>query len=304
MLLPIEGCGQIPLVPLKTAIEPVVSVVSKIKAYAWVAKFNCQNPQEGLTSDESAAIMLYSMESSGETVYGILNSILRSEEPERSNRLIPWHSYLKLFITALSRLPSHQLTVYRGVKLNLSERYPKGKHFVWWAFSSCTKSLNVLESSQFLGQTGTRTLFVIECFTGKCIRNHSYFPTEDEVLLIAARHFEVMSSLQQGSDLWIIHVKEIQPEFPHLVTDDSISSNFEALKNSDAKASEAAIFIVSSKIFLNQRNLSFWQIIFKLNQSFNTDFNLNTINNHNNEIDFQLSPLMTLLHIVYSSNNQ
>ncbi|CAF4905196.1 unnamed protein product, partial [Rotaria sp. Silwood1] len=62
--------------------------------------------------------------------------------------------------------------------------------------------------------------------------------------------------------------------------------------------------IVSSKIFLNQRNLSFWQIIFKLNQSFNTDFNLNTINNHNNEIDFQLSPLMTLLHIVYSSNNQ
>ncbi|CAF3989781.1 unnamed protein product, partial [Rotaria sp. Silwood1] len=58
--------------------------------------------------------------------------------------------------------------------------------------------------------------------------------------------------------------------------------------------------IVSSKIFLNQRNLSFWQIIFKLNQSFNTDFNLNTINNHNNEIDFQLSPLMTLLHIKYN----
>ncbi|CAF2949643.1 unnamed protein product [Rotaria sp. Silwood2] len=206
MLLPIDGFEQMPLVSLKQAIEPLVSLVPNIESYTWVANYNCENPKEGLTLDESAAIMLYSMETSSETVYGILNSILRSENPDRNNQLKPWYSYLKLFITALSHLPSHQLIVYRAVKLNLSERYPKGKHFVWWAFSSCTTSLDVLKSSTFLGRTGTRTLFIIECFTGKRICHHSFYPAEDEVLLIAARHFEVMSSMQQASDSWIIHI--------------------------------------------------------------------------------------------------
>ncbi|CAF1317761.1 unnamed protein product, partial [Rotaria sordida] len=34
---------------------------------------------------------------------------------------------------------------------------------VWWGLSSCTTALTVLQSEQFLGQTGDRTLFMIEC---------------------------------------------------------------------------------------------------------------------------------------------
>jgi hypothetical protein len=233
MLLPIEGYELMPLVSLIEAIEPLVSIFPDIQSKAWVAQCNCETPKEGLTPDQSAAIMLYTMEYSGETLYGLLNSTLRSDKPGRSDQLKPWFSYLKLLITALSYLPSHQRTVFRGIKLNLSQLYPVGKQFVWWGFSSCTTTMGLLESPKFLGQTGMRTLFVIECFTGKNIHHHSYYPSEDEILLVAARHFEVMSCLNPAPDLWMIHVKEIRPKFAHLKTDSSISSSFEAIKSND-----------------------------------------------------------------------
>ncbi len=48
-------------------------------------------------------------------------------------------------------------TVYRGIKLDLSEEYIDGTTIIWWGFSSCTRALNVLQLEQFLGKRGTRT---------------------------------------------------------------------------------------------------------------------------------------------------
>ncbi|CAF4251026.1 unnamed protein product [Rotaria sp. Silwood2] len=90
-----------------------------------------------------------------------------------------------------------------------------GKTVVWWGFSSCATSLNVLQSEQFLGKTGVRTMFHIECESGKDIRNHSFFPTEDEILLLAATQFNVIGCLDQG-DLHVIQLKETQPPHPLL----------------------------------------------------------------------------------------
>ena len=57
--------------------------------------------------------------------------------------------------------------LYRGIKIDLSGEYQKDKTFVWWAFSSSTSSIEVLE--QFLGQNGSRTIFNIECDSAKDI---------------------------------------------------------------------------------------------------------------------------------------
>ncbi|CAF5198751.1 unnamed protein product, partial [Rotaria magnacalcarata] len=46
-------------------------------------------------------------------------------------------------------------------------------------------------------------------------RNHSYFPAEDEVLLMAATQFKVMGCLNQGN-LHIIQLEETTPPFPLL----------------------------------------------------------------------------------------
>jgi hypothetical protein len=206
---------DVPLVSLEEATDPLLSLVPDVKEMVSKVKQNCTKPKDNLTTDESASIMLYSLEwkPRENSFYVILNNILRTEDEEKVK---PWKLYLKLFVSSLEKLPAVSQTIYRGIKLNLSEQYPQGKQFVWWGFSSCTTSIQVLQSEQFLGKTGTRTLFNITCNSGKDIRQHSIFPVEDEVLLAAARKFEVVSCLDSGNDLFIIQIKEIEADSPLL----------------------------------------------------------------------------------------
>ncbi|CAF1172183.1 unnamed protein product [Rotaria sordida] len=74
--------------------------------------------------------------------------------------------------------------------------------------------MDILQNEQFLGKTGPRTIFTIECESGKGIRKHSYFQNEDEILLPAARQFEVVSCLDQGGGLYMIQLKETEPPYP------------------------------------------------------------------------------------------
>lgn len=218
MLPPIKGFENLDLVSLEKAVAPLISIIPEIDQMVYTVKQNCDNPKDSLTPDESASIMLYSMEWTphDNSFYFILNKTLRSEDRQL---LKPWFLYLRLFIHALSKLPSTvEQNVYRGIKLDLRNDYPINKTFVWWGFSSCTNKVEVLENEEFFGKTGQRTLFTIECHSGKDIRNHSMFPTENEILLMAATQFQVISNFNPGNGLYIIQIKEIQPPFvliPH-----------------------------------------------------------------------------------------
>ncbi|CAF3795354.1 unnamed protein product [Rotaria sp. Silwood1] len=213
LLMPIEGYEKMKLGSLEEAIEFLVAIVPDIRRKAYIAKQRCQEPKDGLTSDESASIFLYTMEWDPDCVYSLLNRALRSEKRQA---LRPWFSYLKLMLSALWKLPSHKLVVYRGVKLDLSAEYSIGKTTIWWGFSSTTQSIQVLESEQFLGKTGIRTLFDIQCSNAKIIRNHSYYTAEDEALLLPATQLEITGKLDSGNGLHIITMKETEPVFPLL----------------------------------------------------------------------------------------
>ena len=212
MLAPIEGYEKSPLVTLEEAVKPLVPIVPKVERNVFIVKQNCKEPADGLTSDESAAIMLYTYESMPheDSLYVKLNATLRSEQ--RKN-LIPWFLYLRLILTALAQLSSKCCTVFRGVKESLWTEYPTGKTFIWWAFSSCTSSVAVLQNEQFLGKTGERTLFHIECTTAKDIKKHSFVESEDEILLLPARQFQVTAGFDSGNGLHIVQLKEVKPPY-------------------------------------------------------------------------------------------
>ena len=210
-LVPIRGYENLPLRPLIETIKPVSKLFNGIEDYVFIALRNCQNPSDKLDQQESAAIQLYTMQfRGGPSLYKILNETLRIENRDA---LKPWFLYLKLFLTALYKLPSESKIVWRGIKdVDLSSKYKRGIEFVWWGVSSCNTNIEILESNTLMGKTGVRTIFSIECVQGKSVANHSYFKQkEDEVILMPGSYFKVIGQLNPVPELHIIQLKQISP---------------------------------------------------------------------------------------------
>ena len=216
-LPPIRGFENEELVLFEEATEPLIGVVPEIEHMLDIVHDHNTKPKNGLSKDKSSSITLHSMEWNPreKSFYCILNETLWGKR--REILLPPWLKFLRLFFTSLSELPSanHRI-IYRGVKIDLRDQYKINERIVWWGFSSCTKTLDVLENEEFVGKSGIRTVFTIESDTGKHIGEHSFYSEEDEILLLPGREFEIVSSVDMGNQLTMIHLKEVQPWFPNL----------------------------------------------------------------------------------------
>ncbi|CAF3961615.1 unnamed protein product, partial [Adineta steineri] len=136
-LEPIVGYAAEPLLPLAEACAPLIDIIHDVMVYVQMALDETpEEPPDGLTIDESAAIRLYTIEWSGgrRSLYSILNHTLKTDNREH---LQPYFKYMKLFLTALAKLPCvPPSTVWRGVTKNISANFPPGTPVIWWAFSS------------------------------------------------------------------------------------------------------------------------------------------------------------------------
>ena len=213
LLGPITGYAQEPLLPLADACEPLIPIVHNIRTYISRAlEHTPTEPADGLTRNESAAIRLFTMEwdDADESLYLILNRTLQTADRDD---LRPWFKYLKLFLTAVIKLPSTPpQTVWRGVPKHMSNEFKYGADVIWWSISLTTTSLPALENNLCLGSEGQRTLFSIEIINGRNIRNHSHFNTAKEILLLPGTYMEVVSQFNPAPDLHIIHLKQKIPE--------------------------------------------------------------------------------------------
>jgi hypothetical protein len=213
LVSPIAGYDEEPLLPLTEACAPLSEILHNLSFYVQLAsKETPEEPPDGLTIDESAAIRLYTIEweAPHRSLYSMLNYHLKNTDREN---LLPYFKYIKLFLTALVKLPCvPPLTIWRGVTRNLSGDFPAGTRVTWWAFSSCTTEMTVLENNMYLGSEGDRTLFSVEAINGRTIKNHSHFVTEDELLLLPGTHMIVQSQLSPAPSLHIIHLKQVIPE--------------------------------------------------------------------------------------------
>ena len=110
MLMPIAGYKDLSLVSLEEAVQKLVPILPMIQTYAYVAKQRCKKTADSLTQDESASIMLYTMEwePQNECLYVVLNATLRSIDRQK---LKPWFLYLRLFLNGFQRLPTINRTV-------------------------------------------------------------------------------------------------------------------------------------------------------------------------------------------------
>jgi len=203
------GYWSMKLVTLEEALKPIEPLIEELGRSIKAAKKNCHFPSEhGLTHDESAALYLYSMEAGENSFYLILNEALRSE-----NRpgLRPWFSFLKLFDKAMSKLPTVKSILWRGISGNAKGKFQRNQAFTWWSVSSCSTSLNVVQS--FLGSTNDSTLFMIEAVQGKDITGYTNFPNENEVLLGIGTELRVKDEgLQHVGGLRVVQLVEISED--------------------------------------------------------------------------------------------
>ncbi|CAF4432082.1 unnamed protein product, partial [Adineta steineri] len=153
--------------------------------------------------DESAAIYLYTMSS---PFFSSLNKRLRAED---RHALKPWFAFLKLFLTALEKLPSTKVSVWRAVSCDVGSYYVANDMTIWWSVNSTSTDPNVIK--MFLGETST--LFHIDAIYGKTISDYSAMPDEKEVILIPGTYLEVKSNPFNYLDhLFVVQMKEFTTE--------------------------------------------------------------------------------------------
>jgi hypothetical protein len=207
-LPPVYGYLTHELVPLQKAVEPILPQVDQLDRFAKIAKDECHFPSEhGLTRDESAAIFLYTMEWGGNSFYQVINRALRSED---RLALKTWFAYLKLFDTAIKKLPTVQGNIWRGATRDVSRSFKKDEKFTWWSITSCSTLVNV--AKKFLKPSST--LFLIEANNGKDISTYANYPTENEVILFPGTRLRVLSDPFDQSPFDIVHLREENDNTP------------------------------------------------------------------------------------------
>ena len=136
---PIDGYADEVIVPLEQAVENLIPLISNISKYVDHAKNECNKTSCLLTLNESAAIYLYTMPT---CFFQLLNETLRTEN---RSALKPWFPFLKIFISALEKLPSSKLTVWRAVALDIEHFSLENDTITRWSVNSTSTNLTLEE---------------------------------------------------------------------------------------------------------------------------------------------------------------
>ena len=196
---PIYGYQHLRLMTLEQATETLIPLVPGVIDYVSTAKNECNRNTTLLTWDESAAIYLYSMPV---PFYRCLNEALRAED---RHALQPWFAFLKLFITALQRLPSTKKTVWRGVSGEVGTVFDDGDVHIWWSVNSCSPDISVVE--HFLDNSST--LFAIDAIHAIDISKFSKLSEQEIVLMPGTRVRAKAHSLNfEKGRFFLVHLEE------------------------------------------------------------------------------------------------
>jgi len=196
---PIDGYEDQDIMTLENAVEKIVPLVENIGTYVEDAKQKCNRNFNILTWDESASIYLYTMPT---PFFSRLNKTLRAED---RCALKPWFPFLKLFMSALKKLPSSAERVWRAVAGDIGSFPFEENVQIWWSVNSFSTALDVIQL--YIGDMGT--LFAIDAIHGKNISEYSAFTEEQEVILMPGTRVRWKSKPLNFMDrLLIVHLEE------------------------------------------------------------------------------------------------
>eukprot|EP01126_Amoeba_proteus_P020617 TRINITY_DN2095_c0_g1_i8.p1 TRINITY_DN2095_c0_g1~~TRINITY_DN2095_c0_g1_i8.p1 ORF type:complete len:278 (-),score=59.47 TRINITY_DN2095_c0_g1_i8:184-1017(-) len=183
-----------------------------------------------LSNNEIKSILFYTLEP---TTQRQEDSIYKATNMElRSRGQTVWTNFIYFFIHAILKCPIFYGTIYRGIQSDRALVFPKcdyfvGNRLIWVTVTSCSKIPD--KAREFFGSTNQphKILFIIKQASGRCLKNFSMVPEEDEVLLPPNTVLEVTAVVQHHTH-HEVHLMEIYGaklfEIIEFVKDDSLES--------------------------------------------------------------------------------
>lgn len=177
----------------------------------------------GLTEDEAAALVLYTMteEPAEHSLYFRLNSELRLQDRKG---LKPWRAFIWLMLHALKKLPPCEETVVHracaGMSLaDMGLTFGEKKTVTWSGFSSTAVRVEALKDFLEARSGGESRVILSIKLLGRSARDlspFSMYPQESEVLLPPNVRVTMSSFLDAGNGLTIVQCTESQTLDPIL----------------------------------------------------------------------------------------
>eukprot|EP00756_Hemistasia_phaeocysticola_P012214 Hpha_TRINITY_DN15178_c4_g3::TRINITY_DN15178_c4_g3_i1::g.129676::m.129676/K10798/PARP; poly [ADP-ribose] polymerase len=166
------------------------SVYSSDKRGEELAKKQAGSPNIKMEGKLYAAIMLYT----SNAIYGALNKALREEN---RNSVKKYFNYLRLLMEAMNTLPHKNVTLWRGIPVDLHDQYKVGSTQTWWNVSSCTSDIKVAKNFMS-GCGGHCSLLTIKAKSATDISCLSFYQNEKESLLAPGTQLKVESCKRAG----------------------------------------------------------------------------------------------------------
>lgn len=193
-LTPISGVMELPLP--STLLDGCKSICSKkdvencTKKGKALEKKKAGKPIKAMNQELYGSILLYT----SNAIYKQLNKALRDEDRDQA---AAYYSYLRMLFEACARLPTREVTLWRGVGVDLFEQYKVGSTITWWGVSSCTSDKNVAHNFAN-GCAGASTVLTVETQTACEISELSFYANESESILLPGTQLKVLSSEKKG----------------------------------------------------------------------------------------------------------
>jgi len=204
-LTPIGGVMQLALPKTLAEASSLVCKASDIKSCMTKGTVmhgkKAGKPMKPMTPDLYGSLLLYT----SNAIYAVLNKALRDEDRKSVQKFFP---FLRMLFEACDRLPKKKRTLWRGIGVNLFDKYKVGSTIVWWGVSSCTEDQKVAQNFMN-GCGGGATFLTLETETGCDISEVSFFANEKETILLPGTQLEVLSSEKTGANKSKIRLREV-----------------------------------------------------------------------------------------------
>lgn len=202
--LPIKGLDTEASVALEAAIKKI-DIDGFLGTKVLEIKQKDFEHHDELTIDEASSIYLYTIKHTDpkRSVPYRLNKVLRSKDRAGIN---DWLPYLKLFVSALEKLPPFQGTIYCGFPDNASDRLID--QYIFWGFNSCVTAAS--EITDVLRPCNQKTIFHIKCMNARSIHSYASDKNEYEVLLVPGTCLKILGKRTVDPSILIVDLQEVE----------------------------------------------------------------------------------------------